>query len=192
MGRSHYEIFPDIPERWQAEHQRALQGEVISVSEDVWERMDGTRVYLRWAIHPWYTPDGEVGGIVIATDRINELVEAREAALEAARLKSQFLANMSHEIRTPMNGVIGMAELLLDTDLSEEQRGYASMVRSSGDALLTIINDILDLSKIEAGKLELEHAEFDLAEAVDGAIEMFTESARGKGLELRAFIERRA
>jgi PAS domain S-box-containing protein len=188
-GRSHYEIFPDIPERWQAEHQRALQGEVISVSEDVWERMDGTRVYLRWAIHPWYTPDGEVGGIVIATDRINELVEAREAALEAARLKSQFLANMSHEIRTPMNGVLGMAGLLLQTPLTPQQLEYASTIRSSAEHLLTVINDILDFSKLEAGEMQLESIDFELDSCIESVVDVLATQAHEKGLELAIWVE---
>jgi PAS domain S-box-containing protein len=188
IGCSHYDIFPDIPERWQAEHQRALQGEVISVSEDVWERADGTKVYLRWAIHPWYHPDGEVGGIVIATDRINELVEAREAALEAARLKSQFLANMSHEIRTPMNGVLGMAGLLLQTPLTPQQLEYASTIRSSAEHLLTVINDILDFSKLEAGEMQLENIDFELDSCIESVVDVLAAQAHEKGLELALWI----
>ena len=188
IGCSHYDIFPDIPERWQAEHQRALQGEVISVSEDVWERSDGTKIYLRWAIHPWYHPDGEVGGIVIATDRINELVEAREAALEAARLKSQFLANMSHEIRTPMNGVLGMAGLLLQTPLTPQQLEYASTICSSAEHLLTVINDILDFSKLEAGEMQLENIDFELDSCIDSVVDVLAAQAHEKGLELAMWI----
>lgn len=121
-------------------------------------------------------------------ERTHDLVTAKEAAEAASVAKSQFLANMSHEIRTPMNGVLGMAELLLNTALSEKQRHLANSVHRSGTALLSIINDILDFSKIEAGKLELERLEFGLRETVEEAVELFAEPARDKGLELTCFL----
>ena len=150
-------------------------------------RKDGKRIDVELFGVP-VTVDGETLGFIALYHDITELEQARRDAEAADKAKSEFLANMSHEIRTPMNGVIGMLDLTMDTPLNPEQRDFLETARDSADALLVLLNDILDFAKIEAGRLDLDTIDFDLRSTVEGVATTMAQRAEAKGLEMACLI----
>jgi PAS domain S-box-containing protein len=174
----------------QIERELLARGEGSSTTELQLPRPEGLRHYIMNK-SVLQRSDGSVRGLLCSITDVTplkhieaELRASREEALQAARARAAFLATMSHEIRTPLNGVIGMTGVLLDTELSPEQRDYVETIRVSGEALLSVINDILDFSKIESGKLELETEPLELARVIEETFDMLGERARSKQLDL--------
>ena len=187
LGRTDTELMPGY-----ATPSRTADLEVIRTGEAVEYERDtitsqGARSYLTVKF-PLKDSDGEVYAVATMATDVSERKRALAEAVDASRSKSEFLANMSHEIRTPLNGVIGMTELLLQTELSHEQRTFVQTAASSGEALLGVIDDILDFSKIEAGKLDLDLHDVDVREAVGGICAMLAPQAQGKGVELTSVV----
>ncbi len=156
----------------------------------------GKNFHLRLELQPVRNERNELENFIAMGSDITTSIQT-EAALrqakadadEASRAKSEFLATMSHEIRTPMNGVIGMTSLLLETDLSAEQRDYVGTIRSAGNSLLSVINEILDFSKIESGRMEIEYQPFEVAHCVDEALDIFALQASAKNIEIASRID---
>jgi PAS domain S-box-containing protein len=199
-GRSEAEMRGRRPTELVAEHDRerveaAFRGVTASdfpISFEIeWMDPDGRPRLIAWTNSCLVDARGEISHIVASGTDITERREALAGAIDASRAKSDFLANMSHEIRTPLNGVVGMLELLADTDLTPDQREYARTASVSADALLGVISDILDFSKIEAGRLELDVEDFDLREVVEDTADVVAHQAHRKRIELTAWVDDR-
>lgn len=192
IGKSDRDIFlPEMADDLDQLEIR-LRDTLITVEKELWVTLkDRSKVLLDYHVNPILDQNGALTGMIgIArdtTERHNdkqELQQAKDDSDSANLAKSMFLANMSHEIRTPMNGIIGMTDILMETELSSEQIEFLQIIKLSGDNLLSIINDILDFSKIEAGKITLEKINFNIREKIDETIKLLSYQAQKKGLYL--------
>jgi len=190
-GKSLYDIFPAVGDNWREIHQRCLKGAVESRDEDRIERANGEVVWLKWEIRPWYVDEQTVGGLIIFIEDVTtilqkneELRKAKEEAEEASKAKEQFLASMSHEIRTPINAINGVAHILLLENPRADQLEHLKLLKFSGENLLSLVNDILDISKIESGELSLHVVPFDLHYLLESIKKSLSYKAKEKNIEL--------
>ena len=192
LGKTDFDLFPQaLAEQFSDDDAAILKSGEAMHDVEKHQLPDGQQRWIERTKSALRDADGKIVGVQVlfwdVTDREKALIdsrEARDAANAANQAKSDFLANMSHEIRTPMNGIIGMTDLVLDTELTPTQRSYLQMSQESGESLLAIINDILDFSKIEAGHFELDPAPFDPRDSLGDAVRSLTTRAQSKGLEL--------
>jgi len=198
MGKKFYDILPHASKKWEKIFSKSLKGHIEKKAEEKITLSQDTEAWIKWEVRPWYNISQEIEGFIMFTEDITaqkkqaeELRIAKEKAEEASRAKEQFLANMSHEIRTPMNAILGMARLLSRSELTEQQSMYQDAIKASADNLLVIINDILDISKIEAGKLNFESVGFNLALLVHNTCTTNRYRAEEKGVGLFYEVDRR-
>ncbi len=198
VGKTDFDFHPKekAQEFYEDEQRIIVTGKALINKLEEQTDLEGRPIWASVTKVPIYNQNGHVTGIIGISRDVTKLKQAeaamgqaRDAALESARVKAQFLANMSHEIRTPMNAITGMSGLLLDTKLNQEQREFVGTIRDSTLTLMEIVNEILDFSKIEAGKLTLETIDFDLREAVESTVEMLAENAQKKGIELNCWMD---
>jgi len=189
-GEALFELYDFIPQTWKDLCEQGLRGKILNISEEEVVLKDGSIIYLRLAIHPWGKQNSDRYGIVLVAERIDELVNARKQAEEANLAKSAFLARITHELRTPLNAILGFSQIMKKDDtVADIHRNYIDSMYRSGMHLLTMINDILDLSKIEASRMEIVPEPTDLKELLHDSVEMFRLKCESKGIDLRLHID---